>query len=133
MKKTFKELQEVDQVVAKLYEKYPELRQTKFGYAYTKFLKSKDYEEISKEFNEELVSVRIDNALEDEKTKEVIIDKENPRGFKFSKQGLKKCLEAEKKIIEEFYPKEVEVEPYLSSYIPDIGDGDKELLKGLIL
>ena len=74
MTKTFKELQEVDMMVGGLYQKTPTLKESKFGYAYKRFT-DKNYMPYVKDFNEELGALRVQHALEDPNTKEVIIDK----------------------------------------------------------
>lgn len=133
MTKTFKELQEVDMCVAQLYAKDETLRKSKMGYAYTRF-HDKYYAPVSKEFVDALNIVRVNNALEDEKTKEVIQDASNPRGFKFSKEGLKKCMADEASLVLVYQAKEIECEPYVSSYIPsDLTEEQISLLTGIIM
>ena len=102
--RTFSELQEVDQVIGQLYAKDETLKQSKFGYAYDQFHK-KNYAPILKDFQEAFNYIRIENALEDEKTKAVLTEEitpQNSRGFKYSKAGLKKCMEDELACIEKF-------------------------------
>lgn len=131
--RTFKELAEIDNLVGIAYQLDPKLELTKFGYAYKRFAEKSFYPKV-KEKNEELGFLRIDNALEDEKTKEVLVDRENPRGFKFSKDGLKKTIKEESALAEKWNTKEIEVEPYISTYTPEeISNELKELLKGLVL
>lgn len=133
MVKTFKELQEVDSMIGELYKKNPKLKDSKFGYAYKRF-SDKVYSPVVRDFQDELGFCRVDNALEDPNTKEVLIDRMNVRGYKYSKAGLKKCMEQEKKIIEEWDEKEVEIKPFFTKDVPtELTDEDKELLKGVIL
>ena len=132
MVKTFKELQAIDQMIGFLYEQDQKLKNTKFGYAYQKFFK-KNYEPALKEFQNKIFDIRLDNAMEDKITKEVLKDKDSPRGFKFTKEGLKKCVEQERSLIEEFDKKEIEVTPQFSSYVPELTEEQKELLTGLII
>ncbi len=131
--KTFQELNEADNLVGVLYKKDPTLRDTKFGYAYNRFYQ-KNFENLLKEFQKELELVRAEHALEDEKTKALILDDKNPRGFAYSKQGFKSVVEAEEKFLEKFNKKEVEIEPYFATFIPeDMNDYTREKLIGLVI
>lgn len=132
MKKTFKELQEIDSLVGAIYQKHPELKESKFGYAYKRY-SAKTYEPVVKDFRDELEGIRIDNAMEDETTKEIMADRTNSRGFKYSKEGLKAVIAAEKKLIEKFDAKEVEIIPFITANIPEeISAEDKEALTGIV-
>jgi MFS superfamily sulfate permease-like transporter len=93
--KKFKELQEVDGLVAGLYAKDKKLQNSKFGYAYKKF-SDKFYFPVVKELQERIQDVRVDNAMEDKNTKEILVDKENVRGYKYTKEGLLKCMKEER-------------------------------------
>jgi len=131
--RTLEELFEIDALVGRLYKKDKELENTKFGYAYRKFYK-KNTEPILKELQEKLSDIRVENALENKETREIIIDKENSRGYKYDKEGLKKCIKEERKVIETFNKKEVEIEPYFSSFVPkQLEEEEKELLKNLVI
>ena len=132
MKKTFLELLQVDGVVGALYKANPELRESKFGYAYNKFYKD-NIQPTSELLAEEINLARIDNALEDEKTKAIIRDEKSPRGYAYSKEGEKAVIAAEKTISQKFEQKEIEIKPYISSYIPEMTEEQKELLKGLVI
>ncbi len=132
MTKTFKELQDVDSLIADIYKKNPKLKDSKFGYAYKRF-SDKVYSPVVRDFQDELGFARVDNALEDPTTKEVLIDRMNVRGYKYSKAGLKKCMEDEKKIIETWDIKEIEIKPFLVKDVPtELSEDDVELLKGII-
>lgn len=132
MIKTFKELQEIDRIVGQLYTEYPTLRDTKFGYAYKKF-SEKNYTPLLKEFQDAISTARIDNALEDEKTKAILIDAESTRGYKFSKEGWKAIIAEENKIMDLFNIKDVEITPYLSAFVPELTEEQIEILKGTII
>jgi hypothetical protein len=133
MKKTFKELNEIDQVVGVLYQQNPSIERTKFGYAFKRF-SEKSFMPTLNKYNEELAYLRIDNAMEDEKTKELIVDRGNPRGFKFTKDGLKAVLKGESDLKNKYDKVEIEVEPYISSYVPEeLNDIETEILKGLLI
>lgn len=132
MIKTFRELQEVDNMVADLYKKNPKLKDSKFGYSYKRF-SDKNYAPVVRDFNEELATLRVKFALEDANTKEVLIDRMNVRGFKYDKKNLIELMSAERKLEEEFYAKEVELKPFISTMIPDeMEESHIELLKGLV-
>lgn len=131
--KTFRELQEVDRLVGGLYQTDPTLKDTKFGYAYKRFT-DKFYVPLLTELDEGLTKIRVEFALEDEKTKEILTDRTNPRGFKYNKHDLLKCMEAENKFIKSFQDKTIEVEPWVSAHIPkDLSDEAKEQLKGILI
>lgn len=134
MVKTFKELQEVDILVGALYEKNPGLKDSKFGYSYKRFVE-KNYVTHLREFQHEINDVRIDNAMEDPKTKEVLRDPTDNRGFKYTKEGLKKVIEQENEIIARWDVKEIEVEPYNCPVesLPTLTEGQVELLIGVLI
>lgn len=133
MIKTFKELQEIDNVVGELYKTNPDLKQSKFGYAYKRY-SAKNYEPIVKEFRDELELIRLENAMEDEKTKEVLIDRMNSRGYKYSKEGLKNAMKQEADLMEKFNLKEIEIIPYITTSIPEeLNDEVKEMLTGIVI
>lgn len=133
MKKTFKELQTIDTTVGGMYRRNPELRDTKFAYAYKRF-HEKNYFPLLKELQEQINDAYINNALVDEKTQALLTDQENARGFKYSKDGLKQVMKDENKISEEFNSKEIEITPFISVYIPEnITEEEKEILTGIVL
>lgn len=133
MTKTFKELQEVDTMVADLYVKFPTLKETKFGYAYKRFV-NKNYAPIVREFNEELVALRVQHAMEDEKTKEILVDRANPRGYKYTKAGLTAVMADEKKLANIWDNKDITIVPFLSPMIPiELNEEQNEMLAGLVL
>lgn len=111
MKKTFKQLQEIDQVVGGLYAKNPELRETKFGYSYKRF-SDKNYMPVVRDYQESLGDIRADAALTDKDTGALLLDKENPRGYKFDSKGDKKIRQAERKLTEEWDEKEFDITPF---------------------
>jgi len=134
MVKTFKELQEVDILVGALYEKNPGLKDGKFGYSYKRFIE-KNYMSHLKEFQHELNDVRIDNAIEDPKTKEILRDPTNSRGFRYTKEGLKKVIEQENEINEKWNVKEIEVEAFICPIesLPTLTDNQREALVGILI
>jgi len=132
IKKTFKDLEEIDSIVGSIYHKNPEIKDTKFGYAYKRF-SEKNLIPIFKQYNELLSDIRIENALEDEKTK-AILHKEGGRGFEYSKEGLKAVIKAERELGKEWNDKEFEIEPYIISEenLPELNDEQKEILEGVL-
>lgn len=133
MKKTFEQLIEIDTMVADLYEKTPELKETKFFYAYDKFYKN-NILPTRTEYYEKLQEIRLDNALEDKTTGKVLTDERSPRGFSYSKEGLKACIKSEKALYEQYMPTEIEIKPFISSYYPpEISEQLAEELSGLVL
>lgn len=134
MKKTFLELNEIDQSVSLLYKNNDKLRDTKFGYAYKKFYE-KNFHKLNKKLQEELQDVRIENALEDDKTKEILKDEESFRGYKYSKEGLKLVVKSEREILSKYEAMEVEIEPYFckKESLPELTEYQVELFKGCII
>lgn len=132
MKKTYLEIQEADQVVAQVYAKNDKLKNTKFSYAWKKFI-NKNYIPVSKILQEELEDNRIEYCLTDEKTKEILYNEKG--GYKYSKEGLKKLLEVNRKILADYEKKEIEIEPFIvkEEDLPKLTEEEKEQLKGLIL
>lgn len=121
---TYKDIKKLDELVGEMYTKDKTLKDTKFGYAYKRFVE-KNYIPTQKEFNEAIQMCWIDNTLEG-KDKEVLKDPTDRRGFKFSKEGLKKVIETEKKLIEEYEAKEITIVPHIPSYVPPLDDLDEE-------
>lgn len=131
--KKFSELQEIDNLVGSLYTKTPILKTTKFGYAYAIFHKN-NLKPSLKDFSEKMNLARLENALEDKTTKEVLIDKESNRGYKYSKEGLKTLLAKEIELTSELEDKEIKIQVYTSSHIPEnLEPYEKELLKSVKL
>lgn len=136
VKKTFKDLIIIDGMIALVYQENPALKMSKFGYAYNKFAEKNYYPKL-KEFQQALADIRINYALEDKETKEVLMDdvKKNPRGYKYDREGLKKVIKAEDALSMEWDEKEVKIEPYFckKENLPKLSEGQKELLKGTII
>lgn len=132
MKKTFEQLVEIDYLVGKLYKKDTTLRESKFGYAYNKFYE-KNIKKIMGDLKEAVQDINISNALEDEKTKAIIHDKDSIRGFAYSKEGLKAVIKAENELTNKFNAIEVEIIPCISTYVPELTEEETELLKGCII
>lgn len=132
MQKTFKELLELDAVIGGLYQKNPALRETKFGWAQKRFYET-NIAPTLKEYRDKTTEIQINNALEDKTTKALLIDPKNPRGYLYSREGQIKCIAEENKLWEEYQAMEVEVKPYISTYVPDLTEEQTELLKGLLI
>lgn len=133
MKITFKQAGEINKSLEHIYAKNPGLEKTKFDYAQKRFFE-KNFSKIFNEYNQKLANIRINNALEDKTTGEILLDQMNPREFKYSKEGLIKCLNEEKELENEYNAKEIEVEPFISSFVPEVTtETEKELLTGLLI
>ena len=132
MKKTFKELTEIDVAVASLYKKNPELRESKFGLNYSRFY-TLNYEPAINELKNQLKVVAIEHALEDEKTKAIVRDPQSPRGYAYSKQGEKDVNKGENDLIKKFNEELIEVKPCISKSVPDMDESTKELLTGILI
>ena len=134
IKKTFKELQEVDALMGMIFTKNLILRDSKFGYTYKRFYEI-NFQNIFNEYLSEIEDVRIDNCLEDPTTKAVKLSN-NPggRSYLYSKTGLKEVIKAENKIEKKFQLKEIKITPYFIKDIPKtLTETEIELLKGLII
>jgi len=135
MTKKLKELFEIDEIVNNLYVKNPKLKDGKFGYAYKRFYE-KNLKDVLEEMQEKMTDCRIDNALVDEKTKELLYDSSDKGGqklYKYTKDGMKKLLEDTRNIKKEYEKKEVKIEPYYASDVPDMIEEEKEALKGCLI
>lgn len=129
-KRTFAKLKEIDECVAKLYAKDETLRNAKFGYWYNKFYK-KNIAPIVTEIEEKLADCRLENALVDEKTKEILY---NGNAFKYNKEDMQNLVNFNRKIIKEYDEKEFDVIPCISSELPEgLEEEEKDLLKGLLI
>lgn len=130
MKKTFQELNEVDNIVAKLYKTNPTLKDSKFGYAYKRFYE-KNYQPILKKLQEELTDLAVEHALEDKETKALL--KDDKGNYEYSKEGKIKLMKAERELLEETNSKEIEIEPYISPMTPELTEYEFEILNGLVV
>ena len=131
--KTFSILRQIDEQVALLYQANPLLRNTKFGYVYKRFYE-KNYFPLFNELQDKIADEKLNNALVDEKTKEVLYTDSTQRAYKFDKEGTRKVIEFIRKIYKDYEIKEVEVFPFISNYIPkELNEEQKELFKGLII
>ena len=116
-----------------MYRANPTLTNTKFGYAYKKFVE-KNITPTIKEINEKMEDERLDKAMVDEKTKEILYNDSTNRSYKYDKQGLKGLLEFSRKLTKEYEEKDIEVIPYISKEVPDELDQNKiDLLIGILL
>lgn len=131
MKKTFLQIKEADQLVAQLYSKNESLEKGKFGYAWKKIIE-KNYNPVIKELSEKIEDNRVDNALVNETTKELLIGED--KNYKYSKDGMKTLITINRKLIKDFDEKEIEVIPYYCKDIPlNLTEEETEILKGLII
>ena len=131
--KTFKEILEIDSIVAKLYAKQPELKDGKFGYAYKRYY-AKNYTPLTEEYKNEVETLKINNALENPQNKALIVDPQSKTGFATSKEGLLKFNADLIKLDKEYETKEVEIIPFISPTIPEgLSDEEKELLTGVVI
>ena len=134
MKKTFEELMQVNGELGNIQKMYPDVVKTKFGYAIKKFT-VKNIQKPQEEFFAALNDIRVENALTDEKTKEILVDQTNQRGYKYSKEGLQACIKAEKELTILWEGKEFDVEPYVCTddSVPELTEYQKEVLGGLVI
>jgi len=132
MKKTYKQLREANEIINILFVKNKDIEKTKFGYACIKFIK-KNFSPIFTEMQEKLTDFRVENALTDEKTKEILYTSDG-KNYKFDREGLKKVIEFNRKLEKEYEAKEFDVESYIAKKdIPELTEDETEILKGLII
>ena len=135
MKKTFSELKEIDEVVGALYTKNPKLGDGKFGYAYNKFYE-KNVKPINEEIQDKMMDFKIDNAMTDPVTKELLYEKADERGnkaYKYTKEGMKNLIKDQRKFLKEIQAKSVEIKPYITKDVPEMTEEQKEALKGCVI
>ena len=134
MKKTFKELEKIDEIHAKLLLKEG-FKKTKLAYAFKRFTE-KNIVEIFTEFNESNQGIRIENALVDEKTK-ALLYKVDGQNFQYGKEGLKNVIKELNINRKEWDSKEFEVTPFICKEPLDetlgLEDDEIELLTGVII
>ena len=132
--KTFKQIREADILVGQLYKTKPELMETKFEYAWKRFIE-KNYIPTLKKLQEEVNDARIDNAMEDATTKEILRDQTNPRGYKYTKEGLKAVIKKENEINDRYDLVEIEVEPYIvdEKNLPKLTEEQRDALIGMVI
>jgi len=132
--KTINQIKEADQVVGKLYQTTPGLMDSKFGYAWKRFT-DKNYIPSLKKLQEEVNDARIDNAMEDATTKEILRDQTNPRGYKYTKEGLKAVIKKENEINDRYDLVEIEVEPYIvdEKNLPKLTEEQRDALIGMVI
>ena len=130
MKKTIEQLLEIDTVVGGMFRKDQTLKDTKFGYAFSRFYK-KNIDPHIKEYREELQDLAVEHALEDKDTKALLVNEKGE--YKYSKEGQKELTKAQRKLEKEFLSKEIEVEPYISMYTPELTETQQEILSGTLV
>lgn len=129
--KTFLELRSIDFQMNSLYMKNPKMENTKLAYAWKRFLE-KNLTTIYKEFERKLQNIKLENALEDPKTKELLKDATGQ--YKYDKVGERNRIEQENALLDEYSDKPIEIEPYYATSVPeDLSEYYWELLKGLII
>lgn len=131
--KTYREILEIDALVGKLYKENENLKSSKFGYWYNKFYE-KNVDPIRNEYALALENIKVNNALEDEKTKALLKDSSIPNEYQYSKPGRLKYLEEKQKLDKEFYDKQIEVISFKSPLVPEGLTGEeREMLEGIII
>ena len=132
MIKTFEDLKEISEVYGRISS--PEFLKTKLGYAFKRFYE-KSMTPIFTDFNDLLQDIRIDNALTNKDTGEILYQPD-ARNFKYTPEALKIVLNKIKEFTREWDKKEFEVKPFICNEIPSIiefTEEEKVLLEGVIL
>jgi len=102
------------------------LPQTKLSYAVARMLKR--CQRPLEDYNGKIEDLRLEQALEDEKTKAVLRDEQQQ--YKFSKAGLKKVLEDQRGLLSQ----EIEIEPYTATALPeDLSDDVRIAFEGFVI
>jgi len=127
MKLTFETIQSLNEEINSLYSDV-NFTKTKLGYAVKRVYNS-SLKKIFQEFNDELEDARIDNALTDEKTKEIMYDATGK--YKYSKDGLKAMIARSKEIIAAWDVKEFDIAPYFVQELPELTQAQAEAFKGI--
>ena len=132
IKKTFKELREIDNVYGRLLTTEG-FQNTKLAYAFKRF-SDKNTVKIFKDFNELMGDLRLDNALVDEKTKAVLYN-DDKTDYQYTKESSKILKKESSRLVEEWDKKEFEVEPFICNELGDeeLNQYDQELLEGVII
>lgn len=130
MKKTFLELNQIDAVVGKLYRKNPELKDSKFGYAYNRFHEL-NLKPTQKKLQQEADDLFVKHALEDKDTKALL--KDNNGAYQYSKEGQLTLNKEQRDLIEKYESLQIEIQPYIATYAPELSDEDFELLEGCLV
>lgn len=127
---------EIDSSIGLMYQSSPELEHSKFGYNYKRFA-DKNYYNYRKQYQEELVDLRVEYARVDPITQEIMRDDhiKNDRGFSYTKEGMKDVIAAERKLMNKWETKECEIEPRICSpdNVPELSDLQKELFNGVLI
>ncbi len=133
MKKTLQEIKDINQLVGRLYQENESLKKSKFSYAWDKFIK-KNYNPTVTEMNEKVADLRIDFALTDPKTKELLYS-DDKGSFKYTLEGMKGLNEAYRDLMKEFEGREIEIIPFIlkPEDVPALSEEEKEELTGLII
>jgi hypothetical protein len=133
MQKKLLELFEIDLILGELVKLNPELSQSKLLYAWRKFYKI-NIQKVFDEYQEKIMDIRLNHAKEN-KDGAVMTDPSNHvRGYVYTKDELKKCIDEERVIEKEYNEKVIEVEPYICSSIPEqLTEEQKEMLTGIII
>lgn len=92
---------------------------------------SKHAEVINGEMKEEVELLRINNCLEDEKTKEVLTDDKG--NYKFSKQGLIKLNNEIKVVRDRVKETKVEIHQRIIETSEELTDTEREIFKDLVI
>lgn len=124
---TFELLLDINGAINNLFAE-PTFANTKFGYACKKFVQKNVVKPIA-DYDEEIMLCRVNNALTDEKTGELLQDEKG--NYKFNKEGTIAFMQQSKEIRAKWLAKEVEIEPYIVTDLPELTDEQTELFKGV--
>lgn len=129
--KTMRKLLSAFQVV---FNYNPEVMDTKFGRAYLKF-EEENIQDVFTEYNREVKSIEIDNALEDKDTGAILFEDPQKTKYKYSKDGLKKQIKQENDLFDNWKDKTFKVETryFIGEYPEYLSELQKELFAEYVL
>jgi len=149
IKKTFKEVRELNVAISQYFKRISTAEQTKLGYA-LKRISDTEIKKVLGEYREAYDKLAFENlekpaielALVDKVTGAVLMaPKGSERVYQYNKENLVKVMEVEKNfqkiandLIDDFDKKEFDIEPYLVKEIPeDLLPKEVEAFKGFVL
>lgn len=105
---SYKQINKIDSILASLFTKNPEMRQSKLGALYDAFI-DQYIVEIQKEYSKKLSRIHITHASTDEKTRN-LMRSDTGRGFEYTPEKLIQVLDEEDALNTEFELKQIEVD-----------------------
>jgi hypothetical protein len=130
----FKEIEDADSIIALLLEKNEKMEKGKLTYAWKRFVE-KNYRSLATELGDKLQDNRVEHAMTDPKTKELLYTNDKNTSYKYTKEGMKALLEAQRKLKKEYEEMDIEIVPFFvkKEDLPELNEEEREILTGLII